>query len=78
MDIHRHDIELRDVSDREVLVSYNWIARAQSMSKGIHSSDWLPIEVLSLFDGPTVDCDDLTAEERDWIECESQRIEFKS
>jgi len=70
----RHDIELRDVQDNQLVVSYNAIKdSASNYTEARHVSTKLPVVCLVLFDGGTVDVSDLSTEERLWIEYESQQ-----
>lgn len=73
----RHDIELRDVRDGQLVVSYNRVRTNRTMVEAIHVSDRLPLATLALFDGPTADIEALTADERAWIEAEARAIAFE-
>jgi len=68
----RHDINLRDIRDGELVVSYNAIDRSYSSATfGRHVSSRLPLACLTLFDDGTLAVDELTDEERAWITSES-------
>lgn len=75
--VERHDIELRDVRDGRLVVSYNCVRSGRTYTEGKHTSDRLPVEFLALFDGGTLDPATLTEEEREWIEAEAERITFE-
>lgn len=74
----RHDLELRDVRDGRLVVSYNRVTHGRSHTEGAHVSDRLPLACLALFDGEgAIDVADLSAEERAWVEFEGDRIAFE-
>lgn len=73
----RHDLELRDVVDGTLHVSYNRVTHGLSHTQARFVSGRLPIACLALFDGGSIDVADLSAEERAWIEWESERIAFE-
>lgn len=77
MQVDRHDIALRDVRDGELIVSYNHVERGPTSTAAYHCSDRLPLACLVLFDGGVVDADELTHEQRQWIEYEGERIVFE-
>lgn len=70
-DTRRHDIQLRDVRDGRLVVSYLHIADGRSLTAIREVSTRLPFECLTVFDGGTVDVDALTPEERAWLKAES-------
>lgn len=67
----RHDIELCDVRDGQLVVTYAAEAENPTARMRRYVSARLPFECLTLFDGGTVDVADLTAEERAWVRSES-------
>jgi hypothetical protein len=74
----RHDIELRDVRDGHLLVSYNVINDANATyTESRHISTKLPVECLVLFEDGTIDVSDLTADERAWLQAESDLLSNK-
>lgn len=71
-ELDRHDLELRDVRDGRLVVSYNAVNREnETFTIGRHVSSRLPLECLVLFDGGSIDVSDLTDEERRWVASES-------
>lgn len=71
-DLDRHDIELRDIRDGQLVVSYNAVDRANdSYTAGRHVSTRLPLWCLVVFDDGTVDVADLDDSEREWLAAES-------
>jgi len=70
-DYRRHDIRLRDIDGDELVVSYRTINDGATYTEGRHVSSRLPVECLVLFDDGRLPVDELTAEERAWIQSES-------
>jgi hypothetical protein len=68
----RHDLELRDVRDGQLVVSYNHVREGPTYTEGRHVSTRLPMECIVLFgrDG-TVPVAFLTDEQRRWVRFES-------
>lgn len=72
----RHDLSLDDLRDGDAVVTYHHVREHATSTVATHISETLPPECLTLFDGPRVEVDALSAEERRWIETEAPRIEF--
>jgi hypothetical protein len=68
----RHDLELRDVRDGQLVVTYNCVREGSTFTEGRHVSTRLPFECITLFgtDG-TVPVAFLTDEQRRWVRYES-------
>jgi len=71
----RHDIELRDVREDHILVSYNAILDCNATyTEGRHVSSKLPRECLVLFEDGTLDVSELSEDEREWLQFESEQM----
>jgi|GEM_PF-5222082 len=75
-DSNRHDIELRDVRDGQLIASYNHVEHGRTFTEAYHASVRLPMECLTLFEDGTVDVAELTEEERAWLHYEDEKIDF--
>jgi len=71
----RHDIELRDVREDHILVSYNAILDCNATyTEGRHVHSKLPRECLVLFEDGTLDVSELSDDEREWLQFESEQM----
>ena len=71
-----HRLELYDMTDDgRLCVDYQHVRENATLTDATYVSARLPPEFATLFDGPHVAVNQLTAEERAWIEADS-RIEF--
>lgn len=69
-------LQLADVGENELHVVHTHVETGHTHTAADAVSARLPTECLTLFgDGPNVDPDDLTAEEREWLTAESDRLD---
>lgn len=73
----KHNLELRDVRDGELVVTYNHVKEGRTYVDAYHGSARLPMECLTLFDGGVIDAEELTTEERQWLTYEDGSIVFE-
>lgn len=77
METTKHNVELRDVRNGELVVAYNHVKEGRTYVDAYHGSARLPMECLTLFDGGVIDAEELTTEERQWLHYEDDTIEFE-
>jgi hypothetical protein len=69
-------IILRDVQSEKVKISHRRIEHGRTYTAAEYTTDYLPIEFLSILSEGVVDLSELTDEERKWMQTEGSNLEF--